>query len=81
MPGAWQRASPDNTSACGSLMRGERHVDDARRAAALPQPPAVELGGLDGDLFDFGLSALRHGDFEDSILELGRRLLCLHRSR
>ena len=50
-------------------------------AATLPQPAAGVLRCLDGDLFDLSLSALRHGDFEDTVLELGSRLLCLHGRR
>ena len=50
-------------------------------AATLPQPAARVLGCLDADLFDLSLSALRHGDFEDTVLELGGRLLCLHGRR
>jgi hypothetical protein len=50
-------------------------------AATLPQSAAGVLGCLDGDVLDLSLSALRHGDFEDTVLELGSRLLCLHERR
>ena len=58
-----------------------RSAQPGRQVAARPQPVAGVLGCLDGYLVDFNLRALRHGNFEDTVLELGGRLLCLHRRR
>jgi hypothetical protein len=72
---------PDTLTGCslGEIVRVLH--SQGGEAATLPQPAAGVLGCLDGDVLDLCLSALRHGDFEDTVLELGGRLLCLHGRR